>query len=504
MNTLIYAVCPRKQRYIVLLMSSLIFYSVFSGYGVLLLLCTIITTHYTALVMDKIGLAYITTGLAKPERKKLKAQIKHKKRLVLCLCIVINVGILLITKYFNFFSRSFSKLIATFGLNLPVHVIKIILPLGISYYTLQALSYVIDVFRGKYPAEKNILKTALFIGFFPQLHEGPFGRYDKLMPVMSAGKQINSENLYEGIARFLWGFFKIFMVANRVSLISDMVFNDYSSYGGFAIIIGIVAFTIQLYAEFSGYIDIAVGIAKVLGIELAKNFDMPFISQNVAEFWRRWHISLGLWFRDYVFYPVSTSKVMSKLRKKVGSKLANFVSINLAMLTVWFLTGMWHGASVKYIVYGLYYFALIMLYNLLSPYIEKLLKKYEISAHNKILITVRIIKTLILVGIGMLIFRAKNLRVFRIMLMSVFTKGTMQFNILAKIDLKDLIILCISFGLMLLPVFLKTKNIEIDTKYNSLSSIKKYWICFTAFSIIVIFGAYGFGYLPPDPIYGGF
>lgn len=503
LTAVVYAVCPRKQRYMVLLISSLAFYGFYCGFGTVFLITTIIASYLAAIKIDKISEKYSLKGLPKKERKALKAEIKKKKRIVLVIYVIVNIGILLTLKYFNFFASSGAGLLKLFGLTVSTPVIKIALPLGISYYSLNAISYVVDVLRGKYGAEKNILKTALFISFFPQLHEGPFGRYDELMPQLTRGEQINADNLFNGVGRMIWGLFKIFMVANRAAIISDGVFKNYTTYGGFTIVIGIIAYTIQLYAEFSGYIDIATGIANIFGVRLAKNFDMPFLAKNVGDFWRRWHISLGSWFRDYIFYPVSTSKVLTKLMKKMKPFLANMVILTIPLFCVWFLTGLWHGASSKYIVYGLYYFVLMMIYNLLSPIFERVLTKLNIDSDNKIIDMLRVVKTLVLVGIGMLMFRAENLAVFTRMLGSIFSTGS-KFQFFNVIEPKDFIALVISMVVILLYVVIQLKGVDIETRFESVSHYKKYWICFTAFCIVIIFGAYGLGYVPPDPIYGGF
>lgn len=502
-TTIIYAVCPYKQRYIILLASSLIFYGIFCGIGIIFLITTILISYSAAIIMDRIPLKYSLEGLPKKERKQLRAIIKKKKRFVLAIYVIINIGILLTLKYFNFFASSSIGLLGWLGINVSAPVIKIALPLGISYYTLQSISYVVDVLRGKYKAEKNIFKIALFISFFPQMHEGPFGRYDALMPQMTSGEQIKINNLYNGIAQMFWGMFKIFMVANRAAIISDAVFKNHESYGGFTVIIGVIAYTIQLYAEFSGYIDVAAGVSKIFGIGLAKNFDMPFLALNVGDFWRRWHISLGGWFRDYIFYPISTSRALMKIVKNLPTFLANLLTITIPLFFVWFLTGLWHGASSKYIVYGLYYFVLMIIFNLISPLVNKVLSKNNITSENRLIKGLRLTKTLMLVGIGMLMFRAENLLVFRQMLGSVFSRGS-EFQLFSAIEPNDFIIFILSFIVILLSVIMKLKDIDIESRFEALSSYKKYWICFCVFCIVVIFGAYGLGYIPPDPIYGGF
>lgn len=500
---IVYAVCPCKWRYIALLISSLIFYWIYCGIGILFLIVAIGSAYFAAIKIDSISDKYNLKELPRKERKVLKAKIKREKRIILTIFVIIIVGILLTLKYFNFFASSSVQLLKLFGINVTVPMISIALPLGISYYSLNTISYVVDVLRGKYKAERNFLKIALFISFFPQLHEGPFGRYDDLMSQMTNGDQITINNLYNGIGRMIWGLFKIFMVANRAAIISDEVFKNYTRYGGITIVLGIIAYTIQLYAEFSGYIDMATGIANIFGIKLAKNFDMPFLAKNVADFWRRWHISLGSWFRDYIFYPVSTSKLLTKLIKNMKPLLANWVILIIPLFCVWFLTGLWHGANSKYIIYGLYYFVLMIIFNIISPIFEKILNRFNISLDNRVVDMLKVIKTLVLIGIGMLMFRAENLNVFSRMLGSVFGKGS-YFEFFNVIEPKDFIVLVMSLLVLLIGLVINLKGINIESKFDNISTHKKYWICLTAFCIVIIFGAYGLGYVPPDPIYGGF
>lgn len=499
----LYAITPAKYRYLTLLGVSLLCIVWMSGYGAVFILATILTTYLAGIRMDKIAEKYDTTGLEKQVRKQIKAKVKQQKKVVVLCYICINLGILLVLKYLNFFSVSSARLLNLFGTHATPLIFKFVVPLGLSYYTLQALSYVIDVFRGKYKAERNIFKLALFVAYFPQLHEGPFGRYDVLMPQMCSGKQITIENLYNGVAKILWGLFKIFMVANRAAMISDAVFSSYEVYGGFTVLFGGAAFTLQLYAEFSGYIDIARGISKLFGIELAQNFDLPFLAQNVADFWRRWHISLGAFFRDYVFYPVSTSKGLRKLTKKMNFNVANIVSVAASLGVVWFLTGLWHGASEKYVCYGLYYFLLILGFNLVSPWVEKLLAKAKIGQDNKILMCVRIFKTWIFVLIGMMMFRAENMSAFFSMLGSVFHSGQ-RFELYQIIEAPDFAVLILSTLTMIAGAFLKLYHFDIERKFNELTPYKKYAVCFLVFCVVMIFGAYGLDYIAPDPIYGGF
>lgn len=503
-SMLLYSITPKRYRYISLLALSVIAYGIVSFKGLAFILASILTFYSSGLLIDYITNKYKVKGLPKQERKALKKKVKSKKKRVVILAVFISVGLLSVLKYFNFFANSTCEILKIFSINCSMPEIELLLPVGISYYTLQGLSYVIDISRGKYKAEKNFLKVALFVSFFPRLNEGPFGRYDDLMPQLLSGENLKQRNVYNGVAELLFGTLKILVVANRAGIVADDVFKNYNTYNGLSIIIGVIAFTVQLYAEFSGYINIARGIGHMYGVEMAKNFDNPFISKDVSEFWRRWHISLGAWFRDYIFYPVSTSKMSMNIMKKCKPSVGNFIVITYSLLIVWFLTGLWHGASNKYIVYGLYYFALMILHNLLQPVFEKLWKSLNIDSDNKYLKVTRIAKTLILVSIGMLMFRAINLSQFADMFGTIFSLKGKTINIIDILKLEDIIIVIIGFIIMLVPTVLEDRFIKIRNWYEQLRGIKKYFICFAALLIIFIFGAYGIGYIPPDPIYGGF
>ncbi len=488
-----YAITTAKYRHVVLLLVSVACIGYYSPYGLLFMGITVVTTYFAGILMDEITKRNEIKGLEKQLRKQKRQEIKRKKKWVVFGYVVLNVGILFVLKYFHMF----------FSFNIVPAAMRVILPLGLSYYTLQSLSYVIDVFRGKYPAERDVLKLALFVSFFPQLHEGPFGRYDLLMSSMCKNEQIKKENLFNGIGRILWGLFKIFMVSNRAAMISDAIFNDYTRYSGWVILLGGMAFTVQLYAEFSGYIDVASGISKIFGIELTRNFDLPFLARDVAQFWRKWHISLGGWFRDYIFYPVSTSKWLRKLTKKMSMTFADFTTITVSLLAVWFLTGLWHGASMKYVCYGLYYFVLMMVLNTCGPLCSKLLVKLKIERENKLLIVLQMLKTQFFVLIGMIMFRASDFKVFLQMIANLFQKGE-PFPLLKVIETPELIVLLGSLLVLVLSAVIKMKKIDIEKWFDSLETYQKYLVCFAAACVILIFGAYGLEYLPPDPIYGGF
>jgi len=501
-----YAVTPKRFRYLVLLLASIVSYAVYSGVMSVFLLFTIITVYFAGIGIDKVNKRCVLQceGKEKPERKLLKKKAKSRGGLIMTAAIIINLGFLAVLKYFNFFAEAGTGILNLFGLNLTSPAIHVILPLGISYYTLQALSYIIDVRGGKYAAEKNIFKLALFISFFPQLNEGPFGRYDKLAPGLFGGEKLKADNYYRGFLVILTGLFKILVVSDRLSLPVTEIFKNYSNYGGWVVALGALLFTVQLYAEFSGYIDIAAGIGKLYGIELAENFNLPFIAQDVSDFWRRWHISLGAWFRDYVFYPLSMNKTSMKIREKIGGKKAEFIILAFTLLIVWSLTGLWHGANLKYLVYGLYYFALMILHETLKPVFSGLYRLLKLNESGRLIKTLRIAKTLILVLIGMLLFRADNLTVFGKMFASMFSPVNNSFNALNFIELKDFILALIGAAVLIVFGIIKANGFSAYRFVCGRGFLVKYAVCFVFVLIVVIFGAYGSGYSAPDPIYGGF
>ena len=403
----IYFVVPKKVKWIVLLLASYIYYFIASGRLTIFLIITTISIYLLALALNKVDdkTKEICKDLEKDEKKKLKAKANKKKKWLVVVAILINFGVLLTLKYANFFGGNINSLLSKLGINLTIPKFNFILPLGISYYTLQAISYVIDVYRGKYRADKNLGRVALFTSFFPQMTEGPIGRYDDLAMQLYEPHKFNYNNVKFGIQLMVWGFFKKMVIADRAGIFVNTVFADFAQYHGIEIFMAVALYTIQIYAEFSGCIDIVRGLAQVLGINMAENFKRPFFSKSVQEFWRRWHITLGTWLKDYVFYPVSFSGACIKLTekaKKLGKFVAKFVPAAFALFFVWFGNGLWHGASWKYVFYGLYYYVIMMIGLLIEPLFRKV-------PDNKGTNVLKILRTWIFVIIGMTIFKADSI-----------------------------------------------------------------------------------------------
>ena len=339
----LYALFPKKYKHIILLISSYIFYISNSKKLTFFLIVSTISIYFIALKIQDIN-DNLKTSLKtiddKDQKRNMKKNAKSKQKKFLVFGIIVNIGILWFLKYSYLFSYLLNNisLFKFHGISLPSF--KFLLPLGISYYTLQAISYIVDVYRGQIKADKNFIKVALFLSFFPQMVEGPIGRYNKLANQLYEPHSITEKNLKYGFELILWGYFKKMVIADRIAIYANEVFNNYAQYNGIVILIGIICYTIQIYAEFSGGIDIVRGVASLFGITLEENFRRPFYAKSIDEFWRRWNITLGSWLRDYIFYPVSLSKATTKISlfsEKLFKKtyISKLIPVAFSLLFVW-------------------------------------------------------------------------------------------------------------------------------------------------------------------------
>jgi D-alanyl-lipoteichoic acid acyltransferase DltB (MBOAT superfamily) len=269
-----------------------------------------------------------------------KQQIKKTKKLLLTLSILLNIGILGFFKYYNFFIENFKEAFMLFGRELDINYLNIILPVGISFYTFQTMSYSIDIYREKIKPTTNLIAFASFVCFFPQLVAGPIERASSFLPQVQKRRVFDYSKATDGLKQILWGLFKKMVIADNCAVFVNDIFENYASYSGSTLVFGAFLFTIQIYCDFSGYSDIAIGVSRLFGFNLKKNFAFPYFSRNIAEFWRRWHISLTTWFKDYFYIPIGGSR---------GSKWMQLRNTFAIFLVI----GLWHGAHWKFVVYGL-------------------------------------------------------------------------------------------------------------------------------------------------------
>ena len=511
----LYFMIPKKQKWILLLFASYFFYYVSSAQLAIFLGITTISIYISALWMGKIEeqTKQQIKNLEKDKKKEQKEKAKQKKKWIVALTLALNFGILIVLKYGNFFCENLNFLLERIQIPLTIPGHNFLLPLGISYYTLQATSYVIDVYRGKYKPDKHFGRVALFVSFFPQIVEGPIGRYDKLAKQLYEPHSFDYTRVKWGIQLMLWGFFKKMVIADRAALFVNEVFSHYAEYSGIVILLSIILYTIQIYTEFSGCMDIIRGISEIMGITLEKNFERPFFSKSVQEFWRRWNITLGTWLKEYVFYCVSFSKpcigLTGMVKKFSKGTIGKLIPAAFSLFFVWFFNGLWHGASWKYIAYGLYYYVIMMLGMLLEPVGKKIITILRIKTDTFSYRLWQRLRTTGFVLFGMLLFRAPHLKVAWEMLKSIPTirgMGKLFNGSLFSIGWKpsDVIILVACIGIVGIVSILQEKGYSIRKEIEKQNLVFR-WLCYyTIFFAIVVFGIYGSGYNVSNFIYGQF
>ena len=389
-------------------------------------------------------------------------------------------------------------------------VLKLTLPLGISFYTFQSVSYVVDVYRGKHEPQKNFFKYALFVSFFPQLLQGPIGRYERLGSQLYEGHSYDLRNIQFGVQRILWGMLKKMVLADRVNAAVTLIFNNYWNYGGWINVFGVILYSIQLYADFSGGIDITIGVAQMFGITMDENFRQPYFSRSISEFWRRWHITLGTWMKDYIFYPFSLSKCMNKFgkwcKKTFGNNIGKLLPVSLANLLVFFIVGIWHGAAWKYIMYGMYNGVIIAASGMLAPVYAKIHTKLHINPKSWWYQGFCIIRTFILVNIGFYFDMAPDLYAANVMLAETFTKAHLSQISMATVkavglSVQDLIIVGVGCLIIFIVSLLKEKGMNIRETIAQ-KNIAVRWIIYIAFIMFILI--YGSTATTSDFIYANF
>ena len=409
-----YYLIPKKFQWILLLVSSYFFYMYASPQFVVFLIIATVTTFISSILVGNINnietdFFSVNKGLLSiEERKAIRHKNNLKKRLILIGCIVITIGILVFVKYTNFIIDT----INIFGSGIP-EIEWLVLPIGISFYTFQSLGYAIDVYRGEVAPQRNIFKYGLFVSYFPQILMGPIGRYNALAPQLFAEHTFNGKCLVYGLQRMLWGFFKKLVIANNIGFFVDAIYADVGAHSGFVLACATVGYAIQMYADFTGFVDIALGVAQTMGIGLAENFRRPYFSRTIPEYWRRWHITLGSWFKDYVFYSLMRMKwsvnLGQKLKKNHHLRLALLIPPAIALIITWSLLGLWHGAEWHYVVFGLFYGIIMILSIAIDPFSKKVRDTLGFNSEKKPYQIFQILRTMCIICFGYIIFRAASM-----------------------------------------------------------------------------------------------
>lgn len=507
----VYYIVPKRGRWIVLLTFSLLFYLLISTYLIVFLLATALSVYFAArYVLRPVqeDSEKKTDVNADPTAEKAAAEKRvRRNKSIIVLTILFNLALIGVLKYYNFFGQTFSSLLSLAGLKVEFPVLRLALPLGISFYTLSAIGYMVDIHRGKYAAERNFGKFCLFLCFFPQILEGPICRYDQTAAALQEGHSADAKGMLFGVQRIVWGLFKKMVVADRLYLLVKTIGDTPAQYSGIASILFMVCYTIQLYADFSGFIDIALGSGELFGIRLPENFRQPFFAKSAQEFWQRWHITLGAWLKEYVFYSVALSPRVTgpaaKLKKKVKNHFTKMLPTIVALFAVWLCNGLWHGPEWKYIVYGMYYFVIIVAGMLAEPLFKKLYAKLRVDPKNLGLRIFRHIRTILIILIGETIFGANSLRDGLYILSSVFRPyGGSIFGL--GLDYKEWIIALIGMAAMLAVGIVKERGVDIRGKITA-AVLPVRWASYIAVAVfLVLFGAYGDMYSVVPFIYGNF
>ena len=511
----LYAVLPQKGRRWVLLGASYAFFWAVSGKLLVYLLFSTLSIHHLGLWMGRLqaGRDQALAAAPKEERKALRARWQRRLTGVVAFGVVLHLGILLTVKYTPFFATNLNHLFQALGLGWQVRIPAFLLPIGISFYTLQGVAYCFDVYRGKIPADGNLLRLALFMSFFPQIMEGPICRYGDTAQRLWEAPPVAWENFLFGAQRILWGMMKKMVVADRLNLFIRQVFWNYAEYDGLVIALAAVAYTLQLYMDFSGTMDLALGSGQIFGVTLPENFRRPFFSRNIGEFWRRWHVTLGTWFKDYVFYPVSMAKPMKKLtswgRKRLGPHYGPLLAGSVALFCVWLGNGLWHGAGWHYIFFGMYHFFWILLENLTEPVTLRWARRFHVNREALPYRIFQMVRTGILVCVGELFFRADGLRAG----LAMFSKMLTQFSLATVkdgtiftlgMDKRDCLVVALVVLVMLVVGVLQERGHGIRQNLARRSLAAQFAAGYALILSIVILGAYGVGYAPVDPIYAQF
>lgn len=481
---LVYFIIPKKLRYIWLLAASYYFYMGWNAKYAILMAFSTIVTYLCSIIIEQFG-------------KEEHGSSRVMQKLTLGIAISVNLFILFMFKYMDFAIDNLNVILGKIGISIIENDFDLLLPVGISFYTFQALGYVIDVYRKDVKAEYNPFKYALFVSFFPQLVAGPIERSGKLLTQLKNADKINLwnyEKIVKGFMIMMWGFFLKVVIADRAATVVNTVFDNYYGYGSFELIAAIVLFAIQIYCDFASYSTIAVGAAQIMGFDLMDNFDTPYFAMSIKEFWRRWHISLSTWFKDYLYIPLGGNR-KGRLRKYIN------------MMIVFLTSGLWHGANWTYIAWGGLHGLYQIIGDVTKPVKVKLEKKLNVRTQATSYKAVKILITFALTCLAWVFFRADNISIAVNYIARIFTQlnpWALTTGVIYNIGLErqEMNILILSVAIMIFVDYIKYKK---NVRFENIADNQNFWvrglIIFLLIFAVVIFGAYGYSFDAQQFIY---
>ncbi|MCQ2247904.1 MAG: MBOAT family protein [Treponema sp.] len=483
---LVYYLVPRKFQWICIFAANTFFYFYSGVWNLVFVAASSAISFFAAQVVGKFNESVKArkAELSKEEFKAYKNSVLNRKRLVLVLMLLLDIGLLFYLKYWR----------------VLVGAKTLFLPLAISYYTLQTISYFMDVYNSKYGRETNFLRYFIYVSFFPQFLMGPINRYDNLGKQFREEHPFDFENIKHGVMLILYGCLKKFLIADMlVKRISDILDPNFSSLPGNIIVFGILMYSAYQYADFSGGIDIVLGVAELFGIKMQPNFRQPYFATSLADFWRRWHISLGLWMKDYVFYPLSFTKKMNSLGKfasRFGKHFGRVLPACIANIIVFVLVGIWHGPELHFLIWGLYNGLVIALSDMFKPVFEDVNKKLHIDTESRWFHIFRIVRTFVIVNIGWYFDRIVDVKKSFVFLKNTFVHfgGILPMlhksywnDVLGKISNFESQIILVAIGCAIVFVVSVLKENKVDV-WESIKrrNIAFRWACYYVPLILVI------------------
>ena len=506
---IVYYLIPKKTQWILLLIASYGFYIVSGIEYLAFILFTTITTYLAGFLMGKrldaqdAYLAANKATMSREDKKLYKGKIKSVNRICMIAALVLNFGVLAVCK--ALLVDPFKAAAATGALSF----LTLGLPLGISFFMFQSTGYVVDVYRGVAKAERNPFRFALFVSFFPQLIQGPISKFTHVAPTMYAPHKFDGKQVSFGLQRMLWGYFKKMVIADR--LIAAVVALKGPEFTGVGFLLLMTFYAAQIYADFTGGIDITIGIAEALGIKLPENFVRPFFSKNIAEYWRRWHISLGEWMKDYIFYPISVSQPMLKLSKSARQKFGNFgkrLPVYIASVATWFCTGIWHGASLNFILWGMMNCFVIVVSEELAPLYERFHNRFHLK-EKKWYGGFEMLRMFMLMNLIRVVDLFSDVGEYFRRMVSMVT--TFNFHILwdgtmLNLGLTGLDYAIIGVGIVILFTvsLIQEKRGSVRELLARKPAVLRYSLIFCLFLAVLLMGSYGIGYKASNFIYNQF
>lgn len=517
-----YYLVPKRFQWFVLLLASYGFY-LFSGVSqVFYIIGTTIISYSAARWMqhirNKTQAAIDAAGdaLTKDQKREMKKADAKRIHVIQVVTVLFNLCVLAYFKYLGFFIDNINQIFTLFKWDATIPYVNVLAPLGLSYYTFNSIGYLIDVGRGKLAAEKHIGKFALFVSFFPSIVQGPLFRYGDVGRQLGQSHKLEYNNLKFGAQLMLWGFFKKLVIADRVAAIARTVFAaGFTDYTGSHVFFGVLAYSFQIYCDFAGGVDITRGAAQILGINLPVNFERPFFATSMGDFWRRWHMSLGAWMREFVFYPIMLCKPVTalskKFRKRFGAHAGKMVPSVCAPLVVFFLIGIWHGLTWQYIINGLYNALLISASVALAPFNKKLTEKLRINTEAFSFRVFQMVRTFALLCISRIVVKAPTLTDAWSMIKALFTSWDLDFifGLDGKIftygvGQNEMFILFLAILLLTVISVLQESGMKIRETLAKQNLIFRWILVIALLVFTLVYGIYGPEYNASAFIYGGF